>query len=154
MKSEAKNNNLSLLFVFDGEVKEGEEGGFVLGLWLGRVDSDSEHGDEWLHGFGKLAATPLGGFGEPSDLSGCLELGIGVVRLDQEKGSLDSGGRRGGGYGSGHVVVGLGIGVGATAMVVCSGLHHCIVYTTLYICIMQNWKKSRIERRKREREGL
>lgn len=105
----------------------------MLGLRLGRVDSDSEHGDEWLHGFGELAATPLGGFGEPSDLAGRLELGIGVVRLDQKKGSLYGGG--GGGYGSGHVVIGLGIGVGAT--VICSRLHHhiykllCMYYAEL-----------------------
>lgn len=110
----------------------------MLGLRLGRVDSDSEHRDEWLHGFGELAATPLGGFGEPSDLAGRLELGIGVVRLDQKKGSLYGGG--GGGYGSGHVVVGLGIGVGA--MVICSGLHHHI-----YILLLCIYVLCRIERR-------
>ena len=62
--------------------------------------------------------------------------------MDQKKGSLDSRGGRRGGYGSGHVVVGLGIGVGA--MIICSGLHHYKL--TLYVLC-------RIERKK-ERERL
>jgi hypothetical protein len=59
MESEAINKMRigNILFVFNGEVKEGEKGGFVLGLRL--RGADSEHGDEWLHGFSELASAPL-----------------------------------------------------------------------------------------------
>lgn len=64
--------------ILDGEVKEGEEGSFVR---VGGV-VNSEHGDEWTHRVGELAATPLRGLGEASNFLGTLELEIVVVRLD------------------------------------------------------------------------
>lgn len=43
---------------------------------------NSEHGYEWTHRVGELAATPLRGLGEESNFLGTLELEIVVVRLD------------------------------------------------------------------------
>lgn len=74
-----------LLLIFDSEVEEGEEGGVVVGF------RGVEHGDEVGDGLGEVSAGALGGFGEAADFAGGVELGIGVVGLDEMEGADDGG---------------------------------------------------------------
>lgn len=76
--------NIYLRFVFDGEIEESEEGGLA-----GLHGITPEHIDERRHGRGELPAKPVGGLGEPPDLSRRLDLRTRVVRLDELQGVAD-----------------------------------------------------------------
>lgn len=77
----------------------------------------SEHGHERLYSLGELAAATVGSLGEPPDLAGSLELGVGVVRLDELDCAVDSRGRgRGRESPSPGSAFGVGICVGTVAI--------------------------------------